>query len=285
MPEQLDAAIGCRPASITLDYLELYGLRPSVEKIHRSGIEPRVASPRILKPNEERVVHFLLSLECPLLVRSGGLLYSLNGLLGDGKMRPLMFGDFSLNAANAISVAAFLQMNLKRISPTHDLNAQQIVDLARRIDATCLEVIAYHQLPVFHMEHCVFCRFLSTGTDHTNCGHPCEQHRVAVRDVRGRRHPVIADVGCRNTVFNAEAQSAVPYLQQMIDAGIQHFRLEFVHHNAATTGQICEAFLKFFCQEISAPELRRQLSIVSPQPTTDGSLYVPETANQLVQLH
>ena len=71
-PEQLDAAIESATdvplASITLDYLELYGLRPSIEKIRDAGIRPRVASPRILKPSEQNVIRFLTSLECDILV-------------------------------------------------------------------------------------------------------------------------------------------------------------------------------------------------------------------------
>ena len=69
-------------------------------------------------------------------------------------------------------------------------------------------MVAYQHLPVFHTEHCVFCRFLSTGTSYKDCGRPCEEHRVALRDDAGRAHPVMADVGCRNTVFGAEAQEA-----------------------------------------------------------------------------
>ena len=66
------------PASITLDYLELYGLRPAVESIRAAGLTPRVASPRILKPAEQNVIRFLVSLECEILVRSGGLLHDCN---------------------------------------------------------------------------------------------------------------------------------------------------------------------------------------------------------------
>ena len=76
-PDQLEAAIELQPASITLDYLDLYGLKPSVERVKTSGISVRVASPRILKPGEERIVDFLLRLECPLLIRSAGLADSL----------------------------------------------------------------------------------------------------------------------------------------------------------------------------------------------------------------
>ena len=31
-----------------------------------------------------------------------------------------------------------------------------------------------------------FCRFLSKGTSYKDCGQPCEQHRVALRDGNGK---------------------------------------------------------------------------------------------------
>ena len=48
-----------------------------MERVQAAGITARVASPRVLKPNEQRIVNFLLRLDCPILVRSGGLLQAL----------------------------------------------------------------------------------------------------------------------------------------------------------------------------------------------------------------
>jgi U32 family peptidase len=278
--EQLEAAIATNPESITLDYLELYGLKPSVEKVKAANILCRVASPRILKPNEQNVLKFLLSLECDILVRSGGLLYDLQQLPNPSKL----IGDFSLNAANVLSSQIFLDMGLSAITPTHDLNAQQIADLAKLVEASKLEVIAYQHLPVFHTEHCVFCRFLSTGTDYTNCGHPCEKHRVALRDKQGRLHPVMADVGCRNTVFGAEAQTGAKHLQMWLRAGLRDFRLEFVHESPAQVQQIIKAFQKTLSNGKSFDWLQKELANVSPSGITEGSLFTPEDFSHLSQL-
>jgi putative protease len=270
-PEQLEAALALRPASITLDYLELYGLRPAVERVRASGIGVRVASPRILKPSEQRIIHFLLKLECEIVVRSGGLLHALQ----NEPHAPLL-GDFSLNAANALAADTLLKLGLERITPTHDLNAAQVAALARSIGADRVEVIAYQHLPVFHTEHCVFCRFLSAGTSYKDCGHPCEQHRVELRDVNGRAHPVMADVGCRNTVFGAEAQEASRHLDEWRRAGIRHVRLEFVHESAEQVTRIARAFQEQLAGAISAHELGRRLQRMAPQGTTEGSLFVPD---------
>ncbi|HJZ96802.1 MAG TPA: U32 family peptidase, partial [Candidatus Solibacter sp.] len=71
-PDQLDAALELHPASITLDYLDLYGLRPSIERVKGANIPVRVAAPRILKPGEEKIADFLAGCDCPILVRSAG---------------------------------------------------------------------------------------------------------------------------------------------------------------------------------------------------------------------
>lgn len=270
-PEQLEAALALRPTSITLDYLDLYGLRPAVERVQAAGLEARVASPRILKPKEQRIVNFLLRLNCPILVRSTGLLQALHGRTTE----PLM-GDFSLNAANAITARTFFELGLARLAPTHDLNAAQITTLAQTIGGERLEVIAYHHLPVFHTEHCVFCRFLSDGTSYKDCGQPCEKHKVALRDVHGRSHPVMADVGCRNTVFGAEAQTAAAHLSNWLAAGIVHYRLEFVHETAEQVTQITAAFRLGLHGEMGHGELNGRLRQIAPQGTTEGSLFVPD---------
>jgi putative protease len=269
-PEQLDAALRLQPASVTLDYLDLYGLGPSVERAKHAGITVRVASPRMFKPGEERVLQFLRKLDCAILVRSAGLLEAMSDT-----DHPPLIGDFSLNAANSLTADLLLSLGLVRITPTHDLNAAQIAALASEIGGASVEAIAYGHLPVFHTDHCVFCRFLSTGTTYKDCGRPCEHHRVALRDENGRAHPVMADVGCRNTVFGAEAQEASLHLETWRSAGIRHFRLEFVHETAEDVVRVTEAFADALAGRTTTAQLTAKLRRAAPCGTTEGSLFVP----------
>jgi putative protease len=268
--EQLTAAIEFRPASVTLDYLDLYGLRPSIERVKQSGIAVRVASPRVLKPGEARILNFLLSLNCAILVRPAGLLHALREL-----PHSELIGDFSLNTANSVAAETYLALGLDRLTPTHDLNAAQVAELARTSGAAKIEVVAYHHLPVFHTEHCVFCRFLSTGTSYKDCGRPCEKHTLELQDSAGRAHPVLADVGCRNTVFGAEAQEASRHLDSWVRAGIRHFRLEFVHESAEQVKTVARAFASALSGETTPQQLANELKKIAPQGTTEGSLFVP----------
>ena len=279
-PEQLDAALQLEPASVTLDYLDLYGLRPSVERAGKTGIEVRVASPRIFKPGEARIMNFLVSLGCPILVRSSGLLRALQEM-----DHPALIGDFSLNAANSPAAHLYLQMGIQRLTPGHDLNGAQVADLARRAGGARIEAIAYQHLPVFHTEHCVFCRFLSTGTSYKDCGRPCETHLVQLRDPAGRQHPVMADVGCRNTVFGAEAQEASQHLEAWRTAGIRHFRLEFAHETGLQVAEITGLFHDALRGDVPYGVLGQKLKQAAPGGTTQGSLFVANNYQEIPVLN
>lgn len=244
-PEQAAAAAASDLVDeVGLDFLEVHGLREAVAAVRQAGKRAVVATPRVLKPDEERLWRFYLSLGADaLLVRSAGLLRTLtrlrDGLPIDGAAQPTgtgtqaasavpeLRGDASLNAANALTAALFLSHGVARIVPAHDLSAKQLVALAERMPeemASRLEVVVHQHLPVFHTEHCVFCRFLSDGQSYKDCGHPCETNTVHLRDRGGQDHLVLADMGCRNTVFSAKAQSAIRYLPRLRAAGLRHFR-------------------------------------------------------------
>jgi putative protease len=99
---------------------------------------------------------------------------------------------------------------------------------------------------------------------------------VALKDSSGRAHPVMADVGCRNTVFGAEAQEASGHLDLWRAAGIRHFRLEFVHESAEDVRQVTRAFESALAGRLPAQQLARELKRIAPEGTTEGSLFVPE---------
>ena len=135
-------------------------------------------------------------------------------------------GDFSLNVANPLSAEYFMaRYRLERLTASYDLNFQELEALLQSAPPEWFEITVHQHMPMFHMEHCVFCAFLSTGTNYTNCGRPCDRHEVKLRDRVGAEHPLKADAGCRNTVFNAIAQTGAEYVTRMLRLGVRHFRL------------------------------------------------------------
>ena len=91
----------------------------------------------------------------------------------------------------------------------------------------------------------------------------------------------MADVGCRNTVFGAEAQEASAHLDLWRAAGIRHFRLEFVHESGSQVKDVARLFDLAIQGSLTAAQLNRELKAIAPEGTTQGSLFVAANYLQL----
>jgi len=82
-------------------------------------------------------------------------------------------GDFSLNVANPLTAAHYLRRHgLERVTASYDLNITQLESLLQGAPGTWFDITIHQHMPMFHMEHCVFCAFLSKGKDYHDCGRP-----------------------------------------------------------------------------------------------------------------
>jgi putative protease len=183
-------------------------------------------------------------------------------------------GDFSLNVTNRLTAAHVLSLGLSAFTPSFDLDAAQLVALCRTAFGPWAEAVVHHPMPLFHMEHCVFAALLSDGKDHRTCGRPCESHAVSLRDRAGMEHPVMADVGCRNTVFHAAAQSAASIVASLQKAGVRRFRVELVREPAADVARIVQAYRGLLAAQVTAPEVWRTLKAEGGYGVVTGSLRV-----------
>jgi putative protease len=181
-------------------------------------------------------------------------------------------GDFSLNIANPISASRLIEQGLENLTISYDLNIGQVLELLAMAPPDWFEITLHQHMPMFHMEHCVFCTFLSEGTDFTNCGRPCDEHEVQLRDRVGQLHPLTADVGCRNTLFNGRAQSGARFYSHLRKAGLSRFRVELLKENAGETRQTIEAYQALLEEEKGGEELWSQLQVDSRLGVVEGTL-------------
>ena len=87
-------------------------------------------------------------------------------------------------------------------------------------------------------------------------------------------HPVVADVGCRNTVYHGRAQSGAAYLSAFRNAGARRFRIELLHEDAAATRRVCETYRRLLDGATTAPALIAELRVADQLGVTSGTLTV-----------
>lgn len=280
--EQARAALVAGAAGIYLDFLELKGLGAAVATLREEGaargVKPflGVAPPRIRKPGEETIDRYLLGLSPDaLLVRSLGSLQEIAAREATTGAGPLCIGDFSLNVTNRLTAAFVLEKGCAAFTPAFDLDIVQTEALLSGPFGPYAELVIHHPMPLFHMEHCVFAALLSDGADFRSCGRPCDRHQLSLRDRAGMDHPVEADVGCRNTVFHAHAQSAASLVERAQAAGTRRFRVELVRETAADVAAIVETYQALLAGKKKPDDVFRSLRTEGGYGVVRGSLRLP----------
>ena len=264
---QVEAAVAAGVSTIYLDYQDIQRYEEGVAVARRGAARVFIATPRIQKPFEGNIFRYLAKQGADgLLIRNAG------GLSYCSEHAVPFVADFSLNAANELTVDLFKQRGALRVTASYDLSFEQLEDLLEAVAPSWLEIVIHQQVPMFHMEHCVFCAFLSPGTDATNCGRPCDHHDVKLRDRAGKDHPLKADVGCRNTLFNATLQTAIEYVPRLISRGARHLRIEFLDDDAASVTRIIGLYRDVLTGRRDAKNLWRELKATNQYGVTRGAL-------------
>ncbi len=269
--DQISVALEMGIRTIYVDFEDIRRYAAAVERVRAvTGCEIFLATPRIQKAGEQGFFKLIEGARPDgVLIRNLG---ALDFFRGSALKR---VGDFSLNVANPLTADLLMGEGLDRLTVSYDLNAQQVNDLLRAVPPGWFEITIHQHMPMFHMEHCVFAAFLSKGTDHTNCGRPCDRHDVRLRDRVGMEHPLKADVGCRNTVYHGKAQSGVDFLESFVESGARVFRIELLNEDADRTRQILDAYRQVLDGNAeNAAETFRRLNVVRQLGVTNGTLTV-----------
>lgn len=250
--EQLDAALAAGCGEVELDWMEFVGLGRAFERARSAGARVTVATTRVGKPGEQTLLDRIRRLEPDgVLVRHLGALMRCLDFRRDGD-HFAVHGDFSLNATNSVTVGHLLRLGLDSVTASFDLDEAQLFALLPHVPRGRLAVVVHHRIPTFHTEHCVYAHLLGAGRDFRSCGRPCEHHHIALRDHLGREHPVIVDVGCRNTVFHHESQQGGEWASRLVGGGVRRFRVEFVREDAGAVGRVLGAWRDLLAGRIDA---------------------------------
>lgn len=273
--EQVQAVLATEVEWIYADFEFIKQFPAAVEAVHAAGRKIALATPRIHMPGETGYFRNILKLRPDaILVRNTGAMYFFMKHRAETQedYRPELIGDFSLNAVNHKTMQLFVEAGCSRVTPSYDLNIQQMVDMLRLTDPSRVEIVIHQHLPMFHTEHCVYCTFLSEGTDYTNCGRPCEEHRVSLQDRIGMSHPVRVDEGCRNTVYNAIDQSGAEYLPQFRELGVSAYRVEFLEESPDQVLKVLDLYSRALAGDISGTHVWRSLKATNQLGVTRGQL-------------
>jgi putative protease len=220
---QLDTLLEAGARDLAVEFHDIREYRQAVERAHSVGAKIYLTTLRILKEGESGLFKALHKHPADgWLVRNlAALKYAReHGIRADA--------DFSLNVTNPLTAQWLMQQGASCVTASYDMNRDQLMEFISDTPPQWVEVVIHQHMPMFHMEHCVFCTVLSPGTNKSNCGRPCDRHEVKLQDRIGVEHVLHADIGCRNTLYNGNAQSGAEVVAQLLSSNITKFRIEIL---------------------------------------------------------
>jgi putative protease len=265
---QVSAALECGVETLYCDFEDPRRYKDAVALVRAGNSQIHLATPRILKPGETGYLKLIEKAEPDgLLLRNLGALHYYKNRHDLKKI-----ADFSLNVANPITAKLLMEnARLDYLTVSYDLNIGQVLTLLHSAPPAWFELTLHQHMPMFHMEHCVFCTFLSSGSTYKDCGRPCETHVVHLRDRVGQLHRLQADVGCRNTLFNGKAQTGARYYEPLRKAGLSRFRVELLDE-AEDAAKTIRAYQDLISGKSDAYDLLNQVQALEKLGVTEGTL-------------
>jgi putative protease len=85
-------------------------------------------------------------------------------------------------------------------------------------------------------------------------------------------HPLVADVGCRNTVYNGTAQSAAEFVPRMLKLGILDYRVELLRERSADVAPLLDRYAEVLSGRADPAAAFRSLRILNQLGVTRGTL-------------
>ena len=82
----------------------------------------------------------------------------------------------------------------------------------------------------------------------------------------------MADVGCRNTLFNAVPQSSAEVVPELLARGVRHFRIELLDESPQEIRLTLDAYRNLLAGKVAGRDVWQQLNAANRVGVTRGTL-------------
>ncbi len=184
-----------------------------------------------------------------------------------------VYTDYSLNAFNSFALGYLLELGVKGVCISPELNWKQLQSLTN-IDK--VEMLIHGDLLLMTSRHCILESILGKGE--SICPGYCRKDDYYLRDEKGFEFPILSDKDCRFYLLNSRTLCMMEDLDKLILSGAGSFRIEAYRYNEKQVSQITAIYRKAL-QEIKweqrpdLAEYKQQLQDYALSPFTKGHYY------------
>ncbi len=177
--------------------------------------------------------------------------------------------DYFLNSFNSETINHYKKEGAKTVCISQELNIHEIKETIKYTDVD-IETLVYGYIPMMLSEYCPMGVVARSCKKDKRCAN-CKESKYVLRDFKGEEYRVSQDLFCRSTIYNSSANCLINNLDELYDAGINVFRLDFTHEAPDLIAKITKSFIKVvensFVVDVHSQEVFEDMD------TTLGHLY------------
>jgi putative protease len=196
-------------------------VRALAESLASRGIDFRLRTPTIVRPEERRQLDKWLALGTPILSGHLGLVAELAAAGRD------VVADYAVNCFNQHTADEIFGLGASRIALSIELTTEEIAAVVAPRDGRRFDALVYGRPEGMTIEHCV----LSAAFDRepTTCRDLCVRDHplVQITDPAGYTFAVATDSACRNRLLHSRPIEGSEFLPRLWQSGIRAYRLLF----------------------------------------------------------
>ncbi len=191
------------------------------EELGARGVELRLRTPTIVRPDERRTTQKWLDLGLPIVSGHVGLVHELAQQGRD------VIADYAVNCFNQHTAAELFRLGARRIVLSIELTTEELLAVSAPWEGAGFDVFLYGRPEGMTIEHCV----LSAAFDRTptTCRDLCVQKHTNVQltDPAGYSFAVATDSACRNRLLHSRPIEGGEYLPRLWRGGLRNYHLVF----------------------------------------------------------
>ncbi|MEP7000563.1 MAG: U32 family peptidase [bacterium] len=196
-------------------------VRALAEELRANGVELRLRTPTIVRPEERRTTQKWLDVGLPIVSGHVGLVAEL------GRAGRDVIADYAVNCFNQHSAAELFRLGARRIMLSVELTVDELLAVCAPWKGAGFDVFLYGRPEGMTIEHCV----LSAAFDRepTTCRDLCVQKHTNVQltDPAGYSFAVATDSACRNRLLHSRPVEGGEFLPHLWRGGLRNYHLVF----------------------------------------------------------
>ena len=149
--------------------------------------------------------------------------------------------DYYLNPFNSETINHYKKEGATTVCISQELNIHEIKETTKYTDME-IETVAYGYIPMMLSEYCPMGVVARSCKKDKRCA-TCKESKYVLRDFKGEEYRISQDLFCRSTIYNSIANCLINNLDELLDAGINVFRLDFTHESPKLISKITRAFI------------------------------------------